>query len=103
MTHIYEVIDATDDERYYTLGLFLTEAEALSVLDSEEPPSDENGSDAVTLEVRRRPLGYHPHAWTKVAERTWVRNYDDNLPDWTAGAIQSPSYPLTLNPTNTPI
>jgi len=84
MQHIFEVIDGTDDERYYTLGLFLTETEAMSVLDSEEPPSDEDGSDAVTLEVRRRPLGFHPHAWDKIAERTWVRNYEDGKPEWSA-------------------
>jgi len=96
MTHIFEVIDATDDERYYTLGLFLTEAEALAVLDTEEPPSNEDDPDSVTIEVRCRPLGYHPHAYTTIAERTWVRNYDDTLPDWTPQPLikKAPSLPI---------
>jgi len=97
MNTIYEVVDTTDDERYYTLGLFRTEEEALSVLDAEEPPSNEDNTDAVIVEVRCRPLGFHPHAWGVVAERTWVRNYDDNLPDWTAQPlIRKGASPTTL-------
>lgn len=85
---VYEVVDITDDERYYTLGLFLTEDEAMSVLDAESPPYNDDDPEAVIVEVRSRPVGFHPHAFTPVASRTWLRNYDDTKPDWEAKPIQ---------------
>ena len=86
--YIYEVVDATNDEQYYTLGIFLTEADAMSVLDADEPPYNDDDPEAATIEVRRRPIGFHPHSWDKIAERTWVRNYDDTMPNWSAQPIR---------------
>jgi len=88
MEHIYEVVDATDDERYYSLGVFLTEAEAVSLLDGDDPPHNDDDPDAVIIQVRTRPIGFHPHAYTEFASRTWIRNYEDDKPDWTAQAIK---------------
>lgn len=88
MEHIFEVVDATDDERYYSLGVFLTEAGAMSLTDGAEPPYNDDDPDAVTIEVRRRLIGFHPHAWDKIAEKTWVRSYADNAPDWTPQPVK---------------
>ena len=88
MEHIFEVVDSSDDERYYALGIFLVEDEAMSVLDCDEPPYNDDDPDSVTVEVRRRTLGFHPHEHTVIASRTWVRNYDDDKPDWTPNAIK---------------
>lgn len=87
MTHIFEAVDATDDERYYTLGLFLTEPEAMAVLEGDEPPYNDDDPESVTVEIRRRPLGFEPNAWHKIAERQWVRNYEDGKPDWSPRPI----------------
>jgi hypothetical protein len=86
--YIYEVVDGTDDERYYTLGVFLTKEEASAVLDSEGPPNNEDDPDSVTIEVRSRPIGFFPHAYTTIARRTWERMYEDNEPDWKAHPIK---------------
>ena len=88
MEHIFEVVDSTDDERYYALGIFISEADAMSVLDGEEPPSNDDDPEAVTIEVRRRTVGFHPHEHTVIASRTWVRNYEDDKPDWSPNPIK---------------
>lgn len=88
MNHIFEVVDATDDERYYTLGLFETEPLAMAVLDGASPPYNDDDPESVKVEVRRRPFGFHPHAWDKIAERTWQRNYADDAPAWTAQPVK---------------
>ena len=81
---IFEVVDSTDYERYYTLGVFLDESAAMAAISGDSPPYNDDNPESVTLEVRRRKIGLHPHGWTKVAERTWTRNYDDLSPAWVA-------------------
>lgn len=79
---LFEVVDSTDDDRYYTLGIFHIEADAMSLLDGAEPPINEDDHESVTIEVRSRPIGFHPHDFTEVASRTWFRNFHDEGPDW---------------------
>lgn len=79
---IFELVDATDDEHYYTLGIFLDEQAALSWLRHPKPPVNEHDNDAVELEVRARKIGFHPHKWRVVAKRAWVREWDDGAPLW---------------------
>ena len=88
MEQIYEVVDSTDEEQYYTLGIFLTKEEALAVLDSEDPPYNDDDPESVTVEVRSRSIGFHPHAYTTIATRTWERLYEDNEPEWKAHQIK---------------
>ena len=85
ITHVFEVVDTTDDEHYYALGLFIDELAAREQLDVAEPPCDDNGEDSFTVEVRKRPLGWHPHEYEVIAKRTWVREYPENDgdPTWT--------------------
>jgi len=87
---IFELVDATDDERYYTLGLFLTLAEAMAEIQGDEPPNHDNENESPLLEVRRRPLGFHPHAYTTVATRQWVRLYPEcgDPKEWDAQPIK---------------
>lgn len=87
-THAYEVVDATDEETYYTLGLFATADEAMSVLDCSDAPCNEDDEQSVIVEVRARKLGFHPHEFLTIARRVWQRNYDDTKPVWTAHPIE---------------
>jgi hypothetical protein len=87
--YVYEVIGETEDEGYYTLGIFLTEPAARSMLDGEEPPSNDDGLEEMTIEVRRRPVGFHPHEYTVIASQRWARNYNDEKADW----IRKPTLP----------
>jgi hypothetical protein len=88
---VYEVVDATDDEQYYPLGIFLSPEQALSLLDGAEPPYDENGVDSVTLEVRGRKVGFKPNHFWVVASRTWVRDYESEGKEWKAQPITTPN------------
>jgi len=83
------VVDATDEERYWPMGVFLNEAEAMAVLDAVEPPNNEGEHEAVTFEVRRRKTGFAPHDYTKIAERTWVHDWTEERPVWIAKPIRS--------------
>jgi len=85
---IYEVVDASNEENYWPLGLFLSESEAMSLLDGESPPYSDDDPESVLIEVRSRPVGFHPHEYTTVASRVWVRTYDDTKPDWNALPIK---------------
>src|SRR5574343_663862 len=91
-TTVYEVVDATDDEMYYPLGLFTDPAKALSLLDGAEPPYSEDNPESVTIEVRGRKLGFNPHSFWVVAKRTWERVYDDSDSGtpWRAHPIETP-------------
>ena len=93
MEHIYEVVDATDEERYYSLGLFMEEGHARTLLWGESPPYNDGDPDAVTVEIRKRRLGFHPHEFTVIAKRTWVRNYDaqGDESDWSAKPVEDPN------------
>ena len=73
---VFEVVDASDEEKYYPLGIYLDEAEALAVLDADAPPYNDDDPESVVVEVRRRPTGFHPHAFAVIATRTWVRDYE---------------------------
>ena len=37
-TKLYELVDATDNDQYYTLGIFVSKDQALSYLDGDVPP-----------------------------------------------------------------
>lgn len=85
---IYEVVDASNEEQYWPLGLFLSEPDAMALLNQESPPYSDDDPESVLIEVRSRPVGFHPHEFTVIASRTWVRLYEDTGPDWNALPIK---------------
>lgn len=63
VTSVFEVEDRTDDERYWTLGLFPTLAEALAALAGCDPsnmPGDHDpyDDDYCRIEIRERFMGW---------------------------------------------
>jgi hypothetical protein len=92
--HVFEVVDASDEERYYTLGMFFDRNEAMSLLDCDEPPYNDDDPESAVIEIRERPVGFHPHKFKTIAARTWVRNYsDDDDGKWTAQPIRHKEAP----------
>lgn len=78
IVHVFEAVDATDEEQYFTLGIFLTEESALAILNKPEPECYYGlDTESITIEIRQRKIGLHPYAWDKIASKTWWRNYDD--------------------------
>lgn len=62
MKECFEVVDATDDERYWPMGIWMTLSQAMSATSGETPDmvlSDyDDDSDCVIIEIRRREFGY---------------------------------------------
>lgn len=74
MDYIYEVVDATDDETYYTIGIYSTLDLALAELDQPEPPQTHHchGDWGIAdFEVRRRPVDKWSEHGRTVATVTW--------------------------------
>jgi hypothetical protein len=78
--NVYEAVDATSDEQYYTLGVWLDLATARAALDTVTPddmPGDHDDyEDVCRVEIRERKLG-----WGGVGVRVrvweWRREYDE--------------------------
>lgn len=87
MSRVFEVVDATNEELYYTLGVYLNIHEALALLDGKSPPYSDDNPESVKIEVRERRLGFYPHDYRVLASRTWVRLYDDSPEQWYAEPI----------------
>jgi hypothetical protein len=73
----YEVVDATDDECYWTAGIYSSLQLAVASLERSAPPqcgmSDPGSWDVVRFEVRRRPLDKYSEHGKVAAVVTWER------------------------------
>ena len=60
--YVYEIVDSTDDERYWTLGIFASLADALAAMNGITPddlPGDhEEYEGACRVEIRERAMGW---------------------------------------------
>lgn len=80
--HVFELVDVTDEERYFTHGIFLTEQEAKEAATCARPPcgTDSSFTGGVTYEIRKRRVGFHPHEIGEVVlTREWISAYDEQL------------------------
>ena len=76
---VYEVVDATDDEMYFTQGVFLSLEEIVKDIESESDPSNLTDSDLeeyCKIEIRERKIGWSGHGKT-VYTREWVSEYNE--------------------------
>ena len=83
-THIYEAADVTNDEVYWTLGVWLTLEDALADIDKCKVPSDASDQEEheyyehCKIEIRERVIGWPSNDGGKVvAVRQWYLTYDD--------------------------
>lgn len=81
---IYEMVDATDYEQYYPLGLWLDLNDAIKAVEVIDDPTD-LGSDGhieeyAKVEIRERKNGWCGHG-QKVYVREWVGDYPDDDSD----------------------
>ena len=91
--HIFEAVDATNDEMYYPIGAWETLEDALAALDGKDPSDlddfDQSQDGSFTVEIRKRKIGYcdHGHAvhsinwrWKDIEadDIEWVR--EDHTP-----------------------
>lgn len=81
---VFEVVDCTNDENYFPMGLFLSLEDALAqVKDREEPPTDDP-EEIVRMEVRERQIGkliWWDNGKT-VATIHWIQDYIEAKDEW---------------------
>ena len=81
---VFELVDCTNDETYYPMGLFLSLEDALAqVKDLKEPPTDDP-EEYVKMEVRERQVG-KLRWWDNgktVATITWIQDYIEAKDEW---------------------
>ena len=90
-TTVFEVVDATSDEQYWTLGIFLSFDEAKSAVDVPMPSdigcSDHDDYDDFRkVEIRERAIGWGGSGKT-VAKMEWESSSYDEKEDefkWTS-------------------
>ncbi len=79
ITRIYEVIDQTDDESYYTCGVFLTLAEAKAAIAIDDPrdlPTLGDLEDTAEFHIIEHKIGMTGYG-TRVYRRRWENVYDE--------------------------
>jgi hypothetical protein len=104
-TKVYEIVDASSDENYFTLAIFPTLKEAIdSVAFDDEPPCDHECDESVIVEIRERQFGWKPHCTGKVVYKiVWNSTYDEVLDRYKWIVVKPISTtPPTYNATNTP-
>jgi len=82
---IFEMVDASNDEAYYTMGLFATLAEAIKyATDSRRgEPLTEISDDLVIFEIKERLIGFTGYSVTGKlrATVTWKKKYSEDDED----------------------
>lgn len=86
---IFEIIDATSDEAYYPIGLFLSLEDAVAQIEGRPRPWElcENAmfdGESAAIEIRKRGIGINTLQNGEIVwSRKWVNKYnedeDDNL------------------------
>ena len=81
---VFELVDCTNDETYFPMGLFLSLEDALAqVKDRKKPPTDDP-EEFVRMEVRERQIG-KLRWWDNgntVATIQWIQDYIETKDEW---------------------
>jgi hypothetical protein len=77
---VYEIVDASNDETYWPLGMFLTLDDAVLAIDTDYLESgsplheDRFDSEYITIEIRERAIGLSRNEKV-VWSRSWSQQY----------------------------
>lgn len=84
MEKVFEVVDTSNDEMYYPMGIFLSledaKKEVLEGAEDHESPMTEYGSegDYEQIEVRERKVGWSPYIERTVFKIVRENRYQEN-------------------------
>jgi hypothetical protein len=84
---IYEIVDTSDEECYFAIGVFLSLEEAVSAIEAKPQPwklceSAMYSEDYACIEIRRRKVGIDPlNNGEVVWIREWRNVYDEDADD----------------------
>ena len=84
---VFEAVDATSDEQYWTLGIWPTLEAAIAALEGCQEPSDfgcddhDDYDEVCVVEIREREVGWSG-VGKKRATLTWRSKYDEAADEW---------------------
>lgn len=83
MKHIYEMVDYTNEETYYNIGLYETIEEAVrDAIEGDNPIGEQE--DYMFIEIRRREIGVPNWSGTGkvVVTIEWKQEYKEESEEW---------------------
>lgn len=81
---IFELVDATDEETYHSLGMYFDLESAIEDAASGAHPPTDAYDDFVRLEVRERKIGFYGAHSSGIcrAEVTWLSEYNESTDEY---------------------
>ena len=79
MKSIFEAVDCTDDEMYFTVGLWPSLEDAIKEIERMKEPSeflDQDHDEHCIVEIRERAIGFSD-VGTKRATIEWEKKYNE--------------------------
>lgn len=80
--YVYEIVDCSNDEFYYTMGIYFDEQEAIKELEHNEYHHAHYPEEHVKMEVRQRRVGYSQNNYKTVYEAVWEEKQNEKTGDW---------------------
>jgi len=96
LTHIFELVDVTDEEHYYTLGLFTDLPWAIREAEQHDPSNWDNDiEDHACAEIRRRQIGLGGQDYQVLWRCDWMPETNDWDTHWVhdepqVGTVEKP-------------
>jgi len=85
--NIFEIVDVSDEEAYFTIGIFLSLQEAIAAIEAKAAPwtlcdNAMYAGDYASIEIRSRRIGLDPlNNGAVVWKRAWNNVYDEDKDD----------------------
>ena len=85
--NVFEVVDVSDEEAFYTIGVFLSLQEAIAAIEAKAAPwtlcdNAMYAGDYASMEIRSRRIGLDPlNNGAVVWRRAWGNVYDEDADD----------------------
>lgn len=77
---VFQIVDATDPEQWYHLGVWTTLKDAMDALKDIQDPTDINplyDHEWFRAELIHYPSGWDPEGGTTIQAREWEQRYDE--------------------------
>lgn len=83
ITEVFEIVSSSDEENFYSMGMFLSLEDAIDAINKKSP--DEWGLniiDYASVNVRSIKIGWHNHTYETVYSKCMERVFDDDKYDY---------------------
>jgi hypothetical protein len=81
ITEVFELVDATSDEMYYPLGMYLSLEDAIKATDVKKDEPLTSNDEFERVEVRKREIGFHGWRYESIVFTLERESYYDECDD----------------------